>query len=323
MQKIAVFIPSKPFFGATVLLIPFFQNIREQYPNSHIFVFSTTPIINILKPLQLFDKTEIYSEKKVRPILKPLLQYKPDLIINFRSNSERLNFVCLWSFSSKKIGFKSSSLLSFMYHYKPERDKNSYRVLDFFKLLENPLFKPHFGFQKISNLANLDQQLPIDKNRINICLMPGGGEGEHKKWGIENFISLVNLIKIKYPNAFFHFVIGKQEEPEMKILQSQFDKTSVAVYMNETIPHILQIVLTSVITIANDCGPSHLAQMCNGYYIGVWGWSKKDPISTIAEWTHKSPKSFAVLAEKNQDIKTLSPQIVFQKTNEILLESNK
>jgi ADP-heptose:LPS heptosyltransferase len=151
--------------------------------------------------------------------------------------------------------------------------------------------------------------------------MPGGGEGEHKRWGIQNFIALANLIKNKYSNAFFHFVVGIQEEEDMKQLNNTFDKNFYQIYMNASIPHILQIVQNSLLTIANDCGPSHLAQMCNGNYIGLWGWGNQNPIERIAEWTHKSEKSFALLADHGQDIKMLQPDVVFKKTNEIILGS--
>ena len=93
--------------------------------------------------------------------------------------------------------------------------------------------------------------------------------------------------------------------------------------MNETIRLILQVVQLCKLTIANDCGPSHLAQMCGGNYIGVWGWGNQDPKERIAEWTNKSEKSFAILADKNQDIKTLKPEKVFEKAMEIINRSNR
>lgn len=317
--KIAVYIPSKPFFGSTVLLIPFFQNIRAQYPQAKILVFSTTPIINVLSKLFLFDEVFLYDEKKTGTTKKPLKEFQPDLIINFRANSERLNWVLLFSFGVKKIGFKSSAILSFIYHYKPIRNKKDYRVHDFLRLLENPFFKSHFGLQKVKDLATLEPALSFDlSNRLNICLMPGGGEGEHKRWGIQNFMDLSKLIKNKYPNAHFHYVVGSQEETDMKFLEANFDKPNFTVYMNAKIPHILQVIENCKITIANDCGPSHLAQMCGGNYIGVWGWGNQNPIERIAEWTLKTDKSFAILADKDQDIKTLQPEKVFAKTVEIL-----
>lgn len=323
MNKIAVYIPSKPFFGSTVLLIPFFQNIRALYPNANIFVFSTTPIINILVPLNLFDKVFFYNEKKVGETKKPLLDFKPDLIINFRANSERLNWVLLFLFGVKKIGFKSSSILSFIYDHRPIRNKNAYRVHDFLRLLENPLFKPHFGLQKVIALARLEKTLPFDtQNKLNICLMPGGGEGEHKRWGIQNFIELAKLIKNKFPSAYFHFVVGSQEEDDMNTLKSSFNPSNFTIYMNAKIPHILQVIEHSILVVANDCGPSHLAQMCGGNYIGVWGWGNQNPIERIAEWTYKTEKSFAIIADKDQDIKTLAPEKVFIKTAEIIEKAN-
>lgn len=318
MQKIAVFIPARSFYGDTILLIPFFQNIREQFPLCKILVFSPAQTINILNQLNLFDEVIIYDKKKVGETFKPLVAFKPNVIFNFRSSSVPQNIICLLCRKAIKIGIRPSLIFAPIYHYKLKSNRRIYRALFFLKLLENPLFKPHFGLQKVKNLASIQNPFPNENNNLNICFMPGGGAGEYKRWGIQNFIALAILIKNKYPNAFFHFVVGSQEEADMKLLPEIFNSKNYLVYMNEKIPLLLQVVQRCVLTIANDCGPSHLAQMSGVNYIGVWGWVNQNPIEKIAEWTNQSNNSHHIIADQDQDIKTLKPEKVFAKADEIL-----
>lgn len=319
MNRIAIFIPARSFYGDTILLIPFFQNIRAQYPQCKILVFSPAQTINVLNQLQLFDDVFIYDKKKVGTTLKPLLVFKPDVIFNFRTSSAPQNIICFRCKGAIKIGIRPSILFSFIYHHKPKIDHNMYRALFFLKLLENPLFKPHFGMQKVKELALFEKPLSQDFNKyLNICLMPGGGAGEYKRWGIHNFIELAKLIKTIYNHAFFHFVVGSQEVEDMKILNQSLDQQSYKIYMNEKIPLLLRVVEICRLTIANDCGPSHLAQMTGANYLGVWGWINQNPIEKIAEWSQLSNTSQHILADQGLDIKTLQPEKVYIKAIEML-----
>lgn len=319
MKNIVIFIPAKPFYGATVLLIPFFQNLKAQHPNTTITVFTTTSIINVLSSLQFFNKIVVYKKSNFLKIFFLLRSLKPELIINFRSNSDFLNSLCLFSFHSKKIGYDSNALLKFIYHYKPKRNKQDYRLHDFLRLLENPLFQPHFSYQNIKNLRDLAYEKELTTNsKIQICLMPGGGEGEHKRWGIQNFCALANRLLDKNKNLFFHFVVGHQEQKELETIKENLNANSYLIHMNQEITKILSIVNSSKLTISNDCGPGHLAQMCEGYYIGLWGWRNQNPLERIAEWTLKTEKSFPILAKENEDIKTIPPEMVSHKVLEIL-----
>ncbi len=318
MQKIAVLVLARPYLGDTIIYIPFFQNIRSQYPQSKILVFSPYPIIEILKDLDLFDEVILYDRKKALSVFKPLHGFKPDLIFNFRTSNLILNLLCLSCRNATKIGLMPKLVFRPIYHYKLKNDKSLYQAELFLKMLQNPLFKPHFGFQKVKELTANESPLPESFNeRTNICFIPGGGAGEFKRWGIQNFIALSHLIEAKIPNVLFHFIVGPKEEDDMKIVEATLHKNSYVIHKNEKITKLIQIIQKSSLTIANDCGPSHLAQICEVNYIGLWGWREENP-QLMGGWSNKSKTFFHIMPDQNQDIKKLKPEKVFELALSIL-----
>jgi ADP-heptose:LPS heptosyltransferase len=323
MKKIAILIHPRKFLGDTIIYIPFLQNLRAQFPESTIIVYSTHPIINILSEMNLYDEVFLYERKKNLQIYKPLKVFNPDLIINFRTNNVLMNLICFSFRKAIKIGLIPNILCSFIYHYKLKNDRGLYQAQLFLKMLENPIFKPHFGFQKINELAKYEKKIPDSfKSKLNICFMPGGGAGEYKRWGIENFLALAELILQKFPNAHFHFVVGPVEEEAMKVVDKTLDKSIFTTYMSQTIPVLLYYIQQFDLIIGNDCGPSHLAQITESNYIGIWSWMKEDP-NVFGGWARKSSTHHHIMAEQNQTIKTIAPQKVFAKAEKIIISLKK
>jgi ADP-heptose:LPS heptosyltransferase len=141
--------------------------------------------------------------------------------------------------------------------------------------------------------------------------MPGGGEGEHKRWGIPQFCSLGKIILSNRPFARLVFVLGPGEIDFTEIIRKNFSEEECKILSNGSIADIVRTVKLSKLTIANDCGPSHLAQMIGGNYIGLWGWHKQDPVQRVRQWTVSGPRSTQIIAREGMDIKTITPEEVW------------
>ncbi len=319
VRQVVVFAPNKKFFGANILQIPFFQHLRKGYPNARITIWSPEKASAMMLNLNLADELLLYNGwPDYFRISRNLLKLKPDVVFNLRMFSEGMNLLTGISMAKLRVGFITSSPFRFLLNGKVQRNDQTYMALLYLDLLKPTGIHPLFFFEDIRKY-DLDSKLKIpDRERI-VCLMPGGGEGEHKRWGIDNFCKLGRLILKKFPKVYLIFVLGPQESDFGAIISDHFLESNHLVLINGSLADIVKISKMSQVTIANDCGPSHIAQMCGNNYIGIWGWKNQHPLQRIINWTYAKPNSVHIVAEEGTDIKQISPVEVFRVTLGFLL----
>lgn len=146
---------------------------------------------------------------------------------------------------------------------------------------------------------------------FNICekviQMPVSPSGRRK-----NFCKLGELILKRFPKVYLIFVLGPQESDFGAIISDHFLESNHLVLINGSLPDIVKISKMSKVTIANDCGLSHIAKMFGNNYIGIWGWKNQHPLQRIINRTYAKPNSVYIIAEEGTDIKQISPAEVFR-----------
>lgn len=312
VKRIVVLAPNKPFFGANILQLPFFQHLRHNFSNAEIVIWSPVKASAMMLNHGLADKLYIYENwKDYFKLIAYLWRYSPDIVFNLRWYSEGLNFSTALSGAHLKIGFKTSSPFVLFFNRKVKYNEDIYMSLRYLELLKDTGADTFFVFDEIAKLDS-SSELMIPSGRTVFCLMPAGGEGEHKRWGIDNYCGLAGLILKQVPNAYFYFVIGPQESDYIDIIRNTLPHDTYSILQGGSLGDIVKISKNSRLTIANDCGPSHLAQMCGVNYIGVWGWKEQNPIKRINTWTMVRPNAVHVVARLGEDIKTVSPAEVMK-----------
>jgi ADP-heptose:LPS heptosyltransferase len=312
INRIVVFAPNKPFFGANILQLPFFQHLRHNFTNAEIIIWSPVKASSMMLNNGLADKLYIYKNwKDYFKITVFLWRYKPDIVFNLRWHSEGLNFITALSGANLRVGFKTSSPFLFFFNRKPKYNEDIYMSMRYLELLKDIGIDNFFGFKKVA-LLDQNSALQIPDNNEIFCLMPAGGEGEHKRWGIENYCALASLILKMKSDAYFYFVIGPQEGEYIQTIKDSLPVNSYNILQGGSLGDIVKVSKKAKLTIANDCGPSHLAQMSDVNYIGVWGWKEQNPIHRINTWTMVRPNAIHVVATQGEDIKTVTPAEVFK-----------
>ncbi len=260
----------------------------------------------------LADKLYIYKNwKDYFKIITHLWRYSPDIVFNLRWFSEGLNFTTAISGARLRAGFKTSSLFVKFFNRTVKYNDDIYMSLRYLELLKNTGADTFFGFDEIATLDR-SSELAIPSGRTIFCLMPAGGEGEHKRWGIDNYCGLANLILQQVPDAYFYFVIGPQENDYIEVIKQTLPNNTYHILQGGSLGDIVKVSKKSKLTVANDCGPSHLAQMSGVNYIGVWGWKEQNPIKRINTWTMVRPNAVHVVATLGEDIKTVTPAEVMK-----------
>jgi len=142
--------------------------------------------------------------------------------------------------------------------------------------------------------------------------MAGGGEGEYKRWGIQNFLGFCKLIQKKYSDTHLIFILGDAEKQLIPEIQQNLLPETYSLLVSVSIYELIQTVKQADLVIANDCGPSHIAQMCGTNYISIWGWLKeRNPLEIMGLWYLPTSSSMAILPPfPKKNIKDIPPEQV-------------
>lgn len=162
--------------------------------------------------------------------------------------------------------------------------------------------KPAAYYLRESMLALAGPLLQPDDS---ICFMPGAGGGEHKKWGIQNFFNLGLALQQIYPSLRFHFVLGDNEKAEKDfLLQQASHLLNFDIQENLDLNTLTQLIENSHLTVANDCGPSHISQCLCKPFVGLYQ-------ALNPEWFHAHAKSIS-LSPTDQNIRSIRVETVLE-----------
>jgi len=293
MEKIIIFLQNRDFFGAQVVHIPLIQELKRKYPNSRITIFSKHKISLILKQCNLVN--EVILETSKINTLVTYLRINPTITINLRKRSSFINiFISLLNFN-KKIGFSTPFTKLFFTSVKKHNPK-IYRAKNYLNLIESPLVPPILKISK------------------RISIIPGAG-GDFKIWNLKKYLTLAKALKEKYPQYEIGFVIGEKERGFKEAIQ---ENKLFKLYFNLEINQLFDIIQTSQLIIANDCGPSHIAQISNTHYIILYSDEQNSAIETQNEWYNYKEGSSVLTSAPQKHINTLSVQDVFKEAETIL-----
>ncbi len=291
-KRIVVFAQNRNFFGAHINHIPLLEQLKTRYPNSHIYLISKNAMSQMFETLQLVDKTFIIQSK-----WQMLLRYRalnPHITLNLQRNSMFINLMTSLFHKNKTIGYRNGWSRWF-YDQSIPHNSNIYRAQNYLNLIG----------------ANLQ---PYHGDRYDrILLMPGAG-GAHKRWALEHYIALAQKLQQRYPHFEIDFVVGAQENDLVPIIQN----AGFNIYNNLEITALFALIKGSKLVIANDCGPSHMAQIYKIPIIILHSDETLSAASTLREWFYPHDGARALVSEAGKSINSIKTEEVFSEACKLL-----
>lgn len=222
------------------------------------------------------------------------LIYNSEKLVSFQPSSYRYLFLSLLARVDKRFGFSKKRFLNHFWKKSIAFNPSVYRGLHYLQLasIEEGIDKAalmdylKLPFFEMASTSDLIINTCNQSNTLDVCIMPGGGAGEFKKWGVQNFFESAKLLAIsKNKSVVLHWLVGPDEVKEKKaidlLVNNSFlinEKQSVTsfLYTNLKIKDIAALVSQVDITIANDCGPAHIAQCMQQGFIGIFDQTKPE-----------------------------------------------
>jgi len=308
IRTIAVFLRSRRKFGDQIVTYPALYQLKQWWPGATLHVIAQHPVQHYYDWLPWVDNficaPDFFSGLRA-------VQRRADLAVNLHHSSERYGLLNLLAGAGVRLGFRNRRLLDFAWTHAWDKNIEEYIGLANLNLLGTyrPVQPEAAARRCIEEIARqATQQLAAP----DIVFIPGGGDGAFKRWHIDKYVALADLLTDRLgPQARYTFVLGPSEAAEHQRLQA-LGRTDFRLVYCAQIPALAGLMLRARLVVANDCGPSHLAQAACVPYVGIFN-------APNPEWFWARPYTDAVVPRGGvEDIQANTPEQVLASCLRIL-----
>jgi ADP-heptose:LPS heptosyltransferase len=310
-RAVAVFLENRPFFGAILAHVPFLWELRQRRPGDRILLFSPFPEARLLVELGVADEVRPYRRGGLG-VWRAVRAARPAAVFNLRPASVAIDLAAGLSGAALRAGFRSP-LGRWLYSRALAHDTTVYRPRKYLALLGDGPARLDAYFRAAAARAGV----PPSPGRC-LAVLPGGGAGEVKRWGIDNFLRLCERVADADPGLRFRFVLGPQERELEAAVHASAVAARSDLLVDRPVPELAAAALGAVGAVGNDCGPGHLFQMAGCPYACVMTNHDGRAPERILEWVDAPNRPFAVTTETPADIREVPLEAVLHKTVQIV-----
>jgi ADP-heptose:LPS heptosyltransferase len=135
-----------------------------------------------------------------------------------------------------------------------------------------------------------------------VAVLPGGGAGDFKLWGIERFLAVCRALEAADPGLRFLFVLGHAEAHLVPVIEGAFAADRARVLLAAPVGAIAAAALAAVAALGNDCGPGHVFQMCGCPYVCVMSDHDRRAPGRVLEWIDTANRPLARVSPPGEPI---------------------
>ncbi len=302
-----VFLQNRDFFGALVVHVPLLDALRQSDPAAPLVVYSPFERGRVYASIGLADDVVVYGGAG-GAVWSDLRERGFDRIVTLRPQSFGLTALISTAGAARTLGY-TTALSRLVLTHTVRRDTRVYRSLNYANLIEGEVPVPPFP-DAVRRLA-AQRRLTAESARRDeererpYVLMPCGSE-ERKLWSEANFIALAAAIVKADSDARFELVLGAGETRYVELFARAGLGDRTRALIDGSLPEIARSVLRARAVVANDCGPSHVAQLSGVPLVVVFGnWDGAAKVR-VDEWFWPRPGARCLTTQTAAPIATIS-----------------
>jgi len=297
VSEIVVYVRSKPQLGDQIVAMPTLYQLKTWWPSRRIKVVARDDVGSFYRALPWVDEFE--RAATFFDYLRSLRK-ETRMSVSLHHSSERFGVVNLLRPPSIRLGFRNARISDLAWTHCHRKDVTEYIGQANLRVLA--AYRP-FDLEGATRACfhMLARQHVHSVLGADVVMIPGGGAGAFKRWSLANYVRLADRLKpLLGAGARFLFVLGQQESAERDALQAMQRSDSSIAYCRP-ISELSAIMLRARLVVANDCGPSHIAQGACVPYVGIF--NEANP-----EWFWQRPGSaFVVPRHPQSGINSITP----------------
>lgn len=281
------------FNGDILFQSPVFEIIRKIYPNAELHIWIKKRTEDIIKGYPYFSKVYLFEDIRTRKYNEEInndFKLKINFFKKLRAEKYDLIFDLTGLFWTAAAVFYSKPRYSaginfqgfgFIYNFNSKAITNGHLIdknlnlitknKHFSKLIENinVINKPvyHISEESRKHINLLLKKIKIGENKLNVVMHLTSG-WESKRWSLNNFADLINLLSEDY-NIF---LIGSKED---KIIYDKFEKSIKRKVFNLagllTLNETSELIKRADLYVGSDSGPLYLAEAVGTRTISLFG----------------------------------------------------
>lgn len=310
MSDIVVFVRSKARYGDQIVAYPALYQVKKLWPDKQVRVVSRFGVEDFYTRLPWVDqfvRAAAFGDQ-VRALPR-----RASASLTLHHSSERFALINLLRRPEVRLGFSNRRIGDWVWTHSHIKDTREYIGLANLRLLatvqaHDPEAIARQCFLEIARPC-ADKVQPAD-----VVLIPGGGAGKFKRWSLDHYIALADLLQARLGGrATFTFVLGPDEAAERERLQG-LRRADFRLEFCRPVDELVALMQHARLIVSNDCGPSHIAQGLCVPYVGVFNESNP-------EWFWARTYSRDVVPEAGySDINSIEPGRVLKACEAVLAE---
>ena len=313
VRRIAVFLQNRARYGTLVCHIPLLNSLRRRFPSARLTVVARFDAARMLVGPGLADALCAWPANRWAQF-RTVRRLDADVLITLRPASGFLDLLVGLSGAPIRLGF-ATAVGRRLFSAAPERDLATYRPLNYLRVVEAlgvaPALSAHL--EELAGAAGPG----LDPALERYCLLPGGAS-PFKLWGIDNFLTLAVRLRATRPAARFVIVLG----PDERLLRAAIDASPIAAVTDvldaPSLGALAQAILASRATIANDCGPSHVAQLLGVPYVGLFANHRCQAERVARQWFRPRPTARWIAPPSGSPITAIRVEDVEARLREVI-----
>ncbi len=279
MATNVVFLRSMQFLGGHLVTYPLLYQLRQLFPNDRLHVVGTDPIAAHYEGTPWVDS--YIQAECARKKLAALKGVSRSFVLHY--SSEQYALLTFLRRIGVRSGFRNGRVSDFLWTHRWKKDPNEYLGLANLQLARQlsdfcPETVARGAMAALAETA--DPTLPL----AQVVFIPGGGAGAYKRWHIGSYVALADALKAQFGLQSFCFITGPGEAQEADYIAG-LGRADFHVARNRSMADIARLCLHARLMVANDCGPSHIAQNVAGKYVGLfhdhepqWFWHRSGAV---------------------------------------------
>jgi ADP-heptose:LPS heptosyltransferase len=315
---VAVLLPRKPFWGARIVQVPLLRALRERNPESRILLFAAADGADEFVRWRLGDEVLRVTGRAALPGL--LRRERPDVVLNLRRKSTSSCVAAGFS-GARRIGFETGPF-SLLLDERVPYDSSTYVASRYVSLLEPgargarddrtiPLFRAWMDERvererKGRRATGLEPAGGVVERAV---LLPGAGRPE-KRWPLARFLALGRALAQDLGERPL-LVLGPRERA---LLEEIPPDSGVEIRDQLEIGALLRLIAAAPLVVANDSGPSHLAQLSGRRFLGLY----RAGFSTIEDWFLDKENSDLVATQPGEGMDAIHLEGVLARARALL-----
>lgn len=267
-------------FGDITMITPVIKNLKYNFPNAEIVLISSDWVRNIINLIPSIDRYIIFNPffidnyflfKKIISALRLIkILRKENFDLAFLAHrTSYLGAILFLAGVKYRLGFSTTKFINYKAPYKEELHETK----KYLEILLNSNLKVKYEKPELIKPKLYDTK----KEKLTIGIYPFGGVNpgtvmEIKRWGLDNYIQLINLISKNYDTDIIIWE-GKTEGeklPKLKLPENVLIKE----IDNNTIS------LCNIL-IGGDTGTLHIAAAMGISTLGIFGPTNPEYFSPI------------------------------------------